>query len=792
MIANINNIMPSSGIPKINELPISQDFISGDKIIIERDSSVYLLDYDNILISSDQITFLNEVNSDINQVTELNNFSEAKYSELVSGLTEKSINRSSAHLIDITNVATQGTLSSSNFREYITSTTNPLIGPDNLITFDNSVVNKLNIDISGATTSENIECDVDEIVFGQGTISIPKGTYRLRASISLSPEINLDLNLKSLDEYIKQKQRIWAYLSFVQLTPPNRVILNGTGGFTYNTVGKSITLNLNGFFYTDKTRQYGLMVHTLGKFYPGVVAGTYSQDNNNNNLDIKYTSVSELFQRTQYNPSRILIERISETNTLSPLEDSPAGFRSQSLKIAPRIPLVYNAGWLQKIDAQDTDVVPSTIKTTISALPFTYREDIKNYIGDLRGYITEPKSYQGYIKVGDNVRFRSQQPSPKDGTVDIGFKAYDIRDPSLRIPTPGWYGLIINLDKAVGQQYDTIFRVDKNGVISQREYIIDPASYYDKCIAGKTTTTTTTTPAPSGTNTTTPPPKPPVKLTPGSRQVSEGNDTWIVPSNFPSNFFIHVLCIGGGAGGVKSNKTANQFGYGGDGGDLRWRNYVSVSPGDVVVLRGGPRGQGTSYSNRANSVGSDSYVEIRRSTGGTERILVAAGGGRTGSTDLTLPGVGGGNGGRGGRNVLQSRTPYVEVAGGGGGAGGYGNIDGNGGGDGGRYNVNNNGYGAKGGGGGGGGVERSTGGEAGNGGGIGKNGRGNSGKGGIGFGTAITKRGDPGSQIGVNAGEFGYGGRGLHHLSTPMDIGDGGPGIAKIIWGDGLSWPTGN
>jgi len=465
--------MSSQGIPKINELPLSQDFIPGDKIIIDRDNKGYLIDYDNLFVGLNQISFQQDILNDTKEVNNLQQYSIDKYNELVRELTEKNISRSTAHLIDLTNTTSEGTLSSASYREFITSTENPFIGSNNLVVFDSALVDKLSLSVDGVTT-ESTECDVDRVVFGQGTISIPKGTYRIRASISLSPEVNLDLDQDTLDEYIRRKQQVWSYLSFVQLTNPERTILNGSGASTYNNIGQSITLTLNGYFYTDKTKQYGLKVHTLGKLYPGVVTGTYSQNTNSGVVDTKYLSISDLFGREQFNQSRIIIERISDTDTLSPLEDSPQGFRSQALALQPRVPLAYNAGWLQKINAQDTSVIPASSLFVITVLPFNKVGN--NYAGDLRGYITEPKSYQGYIKIGDTVKYRNQRPI--NGIIPKVFNKYDIRDSTLKTPLPGWYGLIISETKKVGEKYDTIFRVDVNGVVSHRQFIINPEEYY--------------------------------------------------------------------------------------------------------------------------------------------------------------------------------------------------------------------------------------------------------------------------------------------------------------------------
>jgi hypothetical protein len=664
----------SQGIPKINELPISQDFIPGDKIIIDRNNKSYLVDYDNLFVSTDQISFQQDIINDTDQANNLQRFSTDKYNELVKELTEKSIGRSTAHLIDLTNVTSEGTLSSVSYREFITSTNTPFIGPNNLVVFDTAVVDRLSINIDGVETDSS-ECDIDRIVFGQGTISIPKGTYRIRSSISLSPDVNLNLNLNTIDEYIRRRQQIWSYLSFVQLTNPERVILNGSGATTYNNIGQSITLTLNGYFYTDTTRQYGLKVHTLGKLYPGVVTGTYSQNTESATISsAEYLSISDLFGREQFNQSRIIIERISDSDTLSPVEDSPRGLRSQALKLQSRIPLVYNAGWLQKMNVQDTSVSPASSLFTIETLPFDVVDG--KYLGDLRAYITEPK--QGYVKIGDTVRYRRQRSITSDS-----FNKYDIRDNTLAVPEPGWYGLVVDqLNKGVGDQYDIVFRLDVNGVVSQRQYIIDPAFRYSlyKQICF-------------------PPPPVPAALVPDNLvfvpigQIYRPGDAGPIEQIIPEGVkFVHAVCVGGGEGGHNAYTDVRGYyaGYGGRGGSLSYKNNIPVTPGDVLELYPGVGGLGKLYSGRndLDNKGESSFLYIRRKANNNrELVLVGPGGGRT--TDF-IPGAINGRGGNGARSVFISGTLFggynsgnilifQEALGGGGGAGGYGGDGGSGG-----------------------------------------------------------------------------------------------------------------
>ncbi len=793
--------MSSQGIPKINELPLSQDFIPGDKIIIDRDNKSYLVDYDNLFVSTNQISFQQDIINDTDQANNLQRFSTDKYNELVRELTEKSIGRSSAHLIDLTNVTSEGTLSSASYREFITSTDTPFIGPNNLVVFDTALVDRLSLNIDGVETDSS-ECDIDRIVFGQGTISIPKGTYRIRSSISLSPDVNLDLNLNTIDEYIRRRQQIWSYLSFVQLTNPERVILNGSGATTYNNIGQSITLTLNGYFYTDTTRQYGLKVHTLGKLYPGVVTGTYSQNTESATISsAEYLSISDLFGREQFNQSRIIIERISDSNTLLPLEDSPQGSRSQALKLQSRIPLAYNAGWLQKMNVQDTSVSPASSLLTITALPFN--QILGKYVGDLRAYITEPK--QGYVKIGDTVRYRRQQPNSQ-GIISDSFNKYDIRDNTLRVPQPGWYGLVVDeKNKSIGDQYDIIFRLDVNGVVSQRQYITDPALRYNlyKQICFTT-------------------PPVPAALVPDAATVfvpagqifragTQGPIEQIVPEGVK---FVHAVCVGGGEGGHNGYSDLRGYtpGFGGRGGSLSYKNNIPVTPGDVLELYPGVGGLGklSSGRNDLDNKGESSSLYIRKANGSRVLALVGPGGGR--STDFT-PGAINGRGGNGARTVFIGGIRYSdwvfsnliivqEALGGGGGAGGYGGDGGSGGNARGVAGF----AGAKGGGGGGGSKfhitsssPQSRGGAndvgSGRGGGVGLLGRIDSGGAGgaaaNALGAELITPGGDGEAGSAGAGIlYGGGGRTIPVYSTDIKAMDGGSGAILVIWGLGRSFPS--
>jgi hypothetical protein len=140
--------------------------------------------------------------------------------------------------------------------------------------------------------------------------------------------------------------------------------------------------------------------------------------------------------------------------------------------------------------------------------------------------------------------------------------------------------------------------------------------------------------------------------------------SFTVPNNV---YTLSAVVVGGGEGslGVASGSAS-----GGKGGNLRWRNEIPVTPGEVLKIVVGRRGNnglkdsipagGNSYLQRAdNSV-----------------LVLACGGGLTSTLEtVASPGLsGGGYGGIG-------KVGNADYGGGGGGAGGY---TGNGG-DGGYY-----------------------------------------------------------------------------------------------------------
>jgi hypothetical protein len=314
---------------------------------------------------------------------------------------------------------------------------------------------------------------------------------------------------------------------------------------------------------------------------------------------------------------------------------------------------------------------------------------------------------------------------------------------------------------------------------------------------GPTTTTTTTT-----TTTRRPPPRPVV----GERIITKiGASSWIVPNGVTS---VSIVAVGAGGGGAATN---DQRPNGGNGGDLRWRNNIPVTPGSRIWVTIGTGG--TSFKaniKKGQYAGTDgTETEVRFINSKGSLILRSAGGrgGRTVNGPQPLNAgnstvinasrqIGGGSGGQGG----EGRTPEKATAGGGGGgAGGY---TGNGGKGGDWQSSGRDGRGGAGGGGSGG---QGTGTAGGGGGGVGLFGRGINGDGGN--SPSSRKNGNSGKtgsrnlHKGIDLTEktsfgFNYGGGGGgkgefmgNAIKSVVSTQHGGNGAVRIIWGPGRSFP---
>jgi hypothetical protein len=269
-----------------------------------------------------------------------------------------------------------------------------------------------------------------------------------------------------------------------------------------------------------------------------------------------------------------------------------------------------------------------------------------------------------------------------------------------------------------------------------------------------------------------------------------GTYTWIAPAGVNS---VHIVCVGGGAGGTGGWGISTAPGTsGGGGGGLGWKNNISVVSGQsyTVVVGTGSNGNtgGVSTANGGQSYFISDAIVSGNGGGGAGNNIGGTGGSYTGD--------GGGAGGSGSNHGGQSFQ-----TGGGGGAGGYTGTGGSGGA--GQSSSGTAGSGG-GGGGGGGGASGSNVSTSGGGGGVGILGQGSDGTagaarsgggGGSGGGSGTNGTNYYAGDLGGSGGSYGGGGGGgglYGYSGGPSGGGNGGSGAVRIIWGNNRSFPSTN
>jgi hypothetical protein len=251
-------------------------------------------------------------------------------------------------------------------------------------------------------------------------------------------------------------------------------------------------------------------------------------------------------------------------------------------------------------------------------------------------------------------------------------------------------------------------------------------------------------------------------VTPPGHVIITSSQSWTVP---PFINRISVVAVSPGGNSPDGYVCCGPF-NGSTGGTLAWKNCITVYGGQVLTAT--ICGNANYYGGKAQLTGASTYILASTGYPPTDYL----GGSGT---------FGGGRGGSGG---------VVALGGGGGGGGGAGGYQGVGG-DGGVANNSTAGgpglAGTGGGGGGGSGAGGDVYSAGGNGGGVGIYGIGGNGSGGT---SIVVGSGIPGTPGSGGTGYLyggGAGGNGYQPGTRP-----GGPGVIRIVWGPGRSFPSTN
>jgi hypothetical protein len=279
----------------ILNLPRTDNFIPGDKMIIERNSLFYLIDYDNIYITADQINF--SIDVDTNYENSLLLVSDYNDSITAVTLVAANVSLNVLNAFSTTQSTTTGAENTSGYRNIITIA-DAYDGVNIPVIINDSDVQRIGF----SDISAEGQCSDKIASFGGGTIFLPTGTFKISALISLSPEVDT-ISLSSVET-------ITSSAAFRKLTPPVSDVIIGTSAVTLKQYGGTITLGINGFLYNKSPAEYAMVVNTTGRLVPGVTTGTFST-----NLTAR-SSINKKIKNRKYRQARLFIEKISDNNTL--------------------------------------------------------------------------------------------------------------------------------------------------------------------------------------------------------------------------------------------------------------------------------------------------------------------------------------------------------------------------------------------------------------------------------------------------------------------------------------------
>lgn len=452
-------------IPNISSLPYAFDiYPERDNIIIvdSNDDTLKLIRFENLLIKEDQTTFFDKINTNYNESLILNQAATDSL-ELIASEAESTERLTNVnHSYNILTPIDTGSVGTSGFTEKSVFQDGDLVGNYNLIKIPTYTVE--NIDFTQEGGNIVGECDPCANFTENGTICLEPGTFKIKCTVTISPEVIPQSEIPQNTPFnaLSGFESIWSFISLYKLSSPKRFEINGDCACTYNKAGPSVSLNLLGFVYADIKSEYGILVHTIGKFIPGAYTSSILQS---------LTSVGsglDFFAKNQITQCHLVVEKISDEDVLSPTKDSTQLRANRQFKYPGKPRLMYKSGWVTKInEAVNTPDLPDIELQKLKYLLFyNDNERFDRPIGFARVYFSDPLSVDGQIFVGDTVRYRNELPDELD-VIPVNANTYDIRDSEFKNLSPGWYGYVTNeSEKQIGEFYDAIFRVDNQSIVS--------------------------------------------------------------------------------------------------------------------------------------------------------------------------------------------------------------------------------------------------------------------------------------------------------------------------------------
>lgn len=273
----------------INNLPRTDYINNGSKFIVNNNDGTFLIDYENVIINVDQITFTDDINKNNAFITTLSALHDSNM-VLLFDLAYAPFDAASMSVL-----AVSGSLSGYNSMVYSTFSGSDVPIPLNYIEVNT---------FSDQTNSTNKD-QANTLSIATSSIVIPSGTYRLKTAATFIASLNSDY-----------QDAMWAFMKVVRNTPPSRDLLKSNVCYTHGWAANPFNLFINGFFYTCGDTEISIRVSTLGMVSigheaisaPSTAPAYYIR---------RRGSIKDIFGYTTIRPIQLTLERLSTGNTLS-------------------------------------------------------------------------------------------------------------------------------------------------------------------------------------------------------------------------------------------------------------------------------------------------------------------------------------------------------------------------------------------------------------------------------------------------------------------------------------------
>ena len=276
-------------IPNIANLPPTDYVNNGAKFIIDNEDGTFLIDYENIIISIDQISFADDINQNNAFATALS----AKHDSNMDTLYDIAESPFAAAAMSVLAL-------SSGLSGYNAMFSSVFSGTDVPIPLDYIEVNTFT-DQTNSTSQDNAET----LSIATSSIVVPGGTYRLKVIATFNQSL-----------YQDYADIMWVAMRIQRTTPPVVTLLKSNVSYSHAWNAQTFDCYINGYFYTCGRTEISLQVSTLAMVALGHEAISVPL-----NADELFAGrkgdIKSILGYTSIRPVQLTLERLSIGDTLS-------------------------------------------------------------------------------------------------------------------------------------------------------------------------------------------------------------------------------------------------------------------------------------------------------------------------------------------------------------------------------------------------------------------------------------------------------------------------------------------